>query len=460
MLSAVLALSLGVSPAFAAIAATFQPPALGPTSTSTNYTGASNSTLVNSPVVPGKAFDRFIQIWLENTDFATAASSPVFQSLTSKGMLMSGYHGVTHPSEPNYIAAACGDFFGLGDDAFYAVPSNVSTIVDLLEAKNISWASYQENMPYDGFQGFNYTEKNYLNSSAGDYTYYVRKHNPTIMADSVAKVPARAARHRNFNDFAVDVNASAMPQWSFITPNLVNDAHDTTIDFTSEWLSYFLVPLLENPLFNDNRTLILLTFDESESTSINNQIYTVALGGALPTDLVNTTDPTYYTHYSSLSTVQNNWGLGSLGRGDTSPTKANVYDFVAKMTNHTNNGLTIDSLDLPLTNITGNIPGPLNSAYWQPVLAPNASAIGAGGGPVFISAGTDMSLTSSSTVNLTAMGVRNPDQVIPTTSGVSPSAAASATGTAAASPAKGSSGASRLATPAMGVLALVAAIVL
>ena len=42
-------------------------------------------------------------------------------------------------------------------------------------------------------------------------------------------------------------------------------AHDTTVDFVSDWLSYFLVPLLENKNFNDNRTLILLTFDETES---------------------------------------------------------------------------------------------------------------------------------------------------------------------------------------------------
>ena len=33
---------------------------------------------------------------------------------------------------------------------------SISTIVDLLEAKNISWASYQESMPTDGFQGFKY----------------------------------------------------------------------------------------------------------------------------------------------------------------------------------------------------------------------------------------------------------------------------------------------------------------
>ena len=58
-----------------------------------------------------------------------------------------------------------------------------------------------------------YTSKNYLNSSAEDYTFYMRKHNPPIVYDSVKNVPERAARVRNFNDFAVDVNASALPQW-------------------------------------------------------------------------------------------------------------------------------------------------------------------------------------------------------------------------------------------------------
>ena len=41
------------------------------------------------------------------------------------------------------------------------------------------------------------------------------------------------------------------------------------------------------------------------------------LGGAVPESARGTTDSTYYTHYSLLSTVEANWGLGSLGRGDT-----------------------------------------------------------------------------------------------------------------------------------------------
>lgn len=57
-----------VSSAFAAIAQSFQPPSSSPEAQSSNYTGQSNNTLAKDPVVPGKVFDRFIQIWIENTD--------------------------------------------------------------------------------------------------------------------------------------------------------------------------------------------------------------------------------------------------------------------------------------------------------------------------------------------------------------------------------------------------------
>jgi hypothetical protein len=155
-----------------------------------------------------------------------------------------------------------------------------------------------------------------LNASAPPYTFYVRKHNPTIIYDSVATVPSRLALHRNFNDFAADVNASVLPQWMFITPNLANDAHDTNINFASQWLEYFLFPLLQDTRFNDNKTLILLTFDENETETENNQVYSLLLGGAVPTSMHGSSDSTYYTHYSAMSTVEANWGLGSLGRGD------------------------------------------------------------------------------------------------------------------------------------------------
>ncbi|KAI0922670.1 hypothetical protein AcV5_009582 [Taiwanofungus camphoratus] len=395
---------------FAATAQTFQKPAFSPYSTSTNYTGPTNNTISNGPLVTGKAFDRFIQIWFENTDYETAASSPTFQQLATQGLLFTSYYAMTHPSEPNYIAVAGGDFFGNAVDDFRAIPQNISTIVDLLEQKNISWSSYQESVPYDGFTGFNYTSADYITGS-GNYTYYVRKHNPLIIFDSISNVTERALRIRNFNDFANDLNNSAISQWSFITPNLVNDGHDTTVDFMSQWIQYWLIPLLGDERFNDNRTIILLTFDETETYSINNRVWTLAIGGGLPANLRNTTDDTFYTHYSCISTVEANWGLGSLGRGDTNATLNNVFSWVANATGWKNNGISANSSAIPLLNITGTIPGPLNPEYYVPFAAPNMSAVGPGGGAVFQGPGLDTSISAASLpapVNLTGKGQDTP----------------------------------------------------
>lgn len=404
MFSRSLALFVALVPAaLAAQAPNFAPAALTPLSSSSNYTGASNSTLSKQDVVPGKVFDRFIQIWLENTDYNDAASTQAFSSLKEQGILLSQYYATTHPSEPNYAAVVGGDFWAMGDDNLYNIPANISTVIDLLEAENISWAAYQENMPSDGYQGYNFTSPNYLNSSAPPYAYYMRKHNPPILYDSVASVPERLARIRNFNDLAADVNASVVPQWLFITPNMIDDGHDTSVDFASDWLEFWLPTMLADTNFNDDRTIILLTFDENETYAVNNRIYTLVLGGGVPENLRNTTDDTYYTHYSALSTVQANWALQSLGRQDTNKTVSNVYSFVANVTGYQNVQLTEDQF--PLTNLTGVYNGPLNPNQYVPFTAPNMSAVGAGGKGVFVAASLNKSFTpdlAPSPVNLTS----------------------------------------------------------
>ena len=74
---------------------------------------AASSTKNTSPYVCGRAFDRYITIWLENTDYSKAAADPNLQWLASKGITLNNYFGVTHPSEPNYVASVGGDNFGM-----------------------------------------------------------------------------------------------------------------------------------------------------------------------------------------------------------------------------------------------------------------------------------------------------------------------------------------------------------
>ncbi|KAJ7022302.1 phosphoesterase family-domain-containing protein [Mycena alexandri] len=392
--------------AAAATAQVFAPPSKGPLVQTANYTSFSNSTLNDRKAVPGKAFNRIIQIWLENTDFATAASTPIFGSLAEQGLLLTNYNGISLPWG--------GDFFGLHDDSMYHIPSNISCVVDLLEDKGISWATYQENMPTDAFYSIGATASNYASPGSAPYPYYMRKHNPLVIYDSVSQDAERVKRIRTFNDFANDVVNGSLPQWNFVTPNMVNDAHDTTIDFAASFLEYWLLPLLTDPRVNNEETLIVVTFDEAETFTIQNTVFAIALGGAIPINLRGTTDNTLYTHYSLLSTVQANWGLKNLGRQDTNATVSNVFSFVAEKTGYKN--VHVDTP--PQFNLTGIFPGPLNSIAFVPFAAPNLKARGAGGGSVLTRPGLNTKLTASSLpppVNLNAVNATSPWQMSPET---------------------------------------------
>lgn len=94
--------------------------------------------------VKGKAFDRIAIIWLENTDYDLAIGDPNLAALAKKGISLTNKFAVTHPSMPNYAAAVSGDYYGINHDDMINIPSNISTVVDLLENKGISWGEYQE----------------------------------------------------------------------------------------------------------------------------------------------------------------------------------------------------------------------------------------------------------------------------------------------------------------------------
>lgn len=239
----------------------------------------------------------------------------------------------------------------MDNDDFHSLPANISTVVDLLDTKGISWAEYQEDIPYPGFQGFNYSnQKTFAND-------YVRKHDPLILFESVTKNATRLSLIKGFTQFNEDLANHALPQWSFVTPNMTDDGHDTNVTFASTWERNWITPLLNNSYFMNN-TLILLTFDEIETYGIPNKAFAVLLGGAIPENLKGTTDDTFYNHYSTISTVSMNWGLPSLGRWDC---EANVFELVANKTGYKNFQVNTTGL-----YFNQSYPGPLSDHLYVP----------------------------------------------------------------------------------------------
>ena len=203
---------------------------------------------------------------------------------------------------------------------------------------------------------------------------------PFVSFKSINRNGTRLANLRSFVEFERAVKANDLPQYMHLSPDMMNDGHNTSLDFATAWTHHFLEPLLQNKQFME-RTLILLTYDESETFELPNRIVSLLLGGAIPKDLKGTKDDTFYTHYSILSTVEDNWDLPNLGRYDVG---ANVFDLVAQQTGYTNS----PPPNLASVNNSLSYPGYLNSDPAKHLDIPpiNIQLIGAGGKGVVESA--------------------------------------------------------------------------
>jgi hypothetical protein len=136
----------------------------------------------------------------------------------------------------------------------------------------------------------------------------------------------------DIGNFIADPQKHPLPEYMFYSPNMDDDGHDPTsnpqegLKKAADWLRVFLTTWLH---FDDKtwlpkdeqlkRTLVIITFDESEGNGRPERIYTVFLGAMVKPQEV--TAP--YNHYSVLRTVEDNFGLEPIhkdsGDGVASP---------------------------------------------------------------------------------------------------------------------------------------------
>ena len=263
-----------------------------------------------SDVQSGKHFDHVVIVILENQGAREALADANIASLVKGGAWFSNYFGLAHPSLPNYLALVAGSTFGVERDHVPA-PLKSRTIVDRLEQRGLTWKSYAEDYPGKCFLG-SVAGEGRLTPQAKPTGLYAKKHVPLLAFESIQKNPARCARVVNAREFMRDARSGHLPNYSFYSPNVFNDGHDTSLATASAWLKGF-VQSLRGTLGMHQRTLLVVTWDEGgEEDSRHNQVLTIFLG-----DVVN---PGRYdaklTHYSLLRTIEDNFGLEPLTKGD------------------------------------------------------------------------------------------------------------------------------------------------
>ncbi|HEY3436456.1 MAG TPA: alkaline phosphatase family protein [Actinotalea sp.] len=237
-------------------------------------------------------------IWFENkpdTAVLGSPASPYLDALVGGCAVAADYHGITHPSLPNYLAATSGSTQGVSDDAApdrhqLAGPSLFSQVSD----SGREWRSYQEAMPGT--------------CALLPEGRYAVKHNPaayfTAIRDRCAQWDVPLDR------LTADLGAGgALPAFALIVPDLCNDTHDCPVETGDAWLSALLPTLLDSAAYRSGTTAVMITWDEDDSRHDNRVPLVVLAPSITPgTRLAGRLD-----HYSLLASTEDLLGLPRLG---------------------------------------------------------------------------------------------------------------------------------------------------
>ncbi|TMI45956.1 hypothetical protein E6H19_03210 [Candidatus Bathyarchaeota archaeon] len=310
-----------------------------------------NSGFVTGPL-SGKWFDYVVIIMMENHDinYTYGVSNPSWNSgstntclgnctyydlLADSNGLAKEYiqdrNQITGCSLGCYIAITSGygntpQLCNAGPFASGCQLLSQTNIVDRLESAHLSWKAYMEDYPIP----FGCS-----NSFTGSYE---PNHNPFIYYANIQNNVTRCSHIRNANSQILPQNStgcwptdvqnddlllndlnspSTAPNYTFLTPNRIDDNHDCNdVSVGNAWLNKMVPQILGSTLFKTKRAALFITFDEPDCTNSNTptscpplrkELYSVwASNWVTKTGFRSVSS---YTHYSPLRTIEDNWRL-------------------------------------------------------------------------------------------------------------------------------------------------------
>lgn len=232
------------------------------------------------------------------------------KTLRAKGALLPQYYGTGHDSLDNYISMMSGqamtpqtsndcntyeDFHqtgtapdgqAVGQGCVY--PAQVKNFANQLMTAGLTWKGYMQDMgndparesatcghpPLNGLDQTQEPEAPTAAVPAGDR--YATRHDPFMYFHSIIDSPVCKKDVVNLRELKTDLRSVATtPNFSFITPNLCNDGHDSPcVDgrpgglksinvFLKKW-----VPLIMNSPAYKKDGLLIITFDEGGNGKI------------------------------------------------------------------------------------------------------------------------------------------------------------------------------------------------
>ena len=167
--------------------------------------------------------------------------------LAKKYGLATQYYANTHPSIGNHLGLTTGADHD-NNDSFNKTVTADNVVRDLLAAGK-TWTAYEESLPR-------------VDYTSPDIGNYVRRYCPLSYFSDVINSSTQKLSLVPFTQFKADLANNAWPNYSFMTPNLCNDAHDCSLGTADSWLKTNIDSLVKSASLQ-NGGLLIIVLDEA-----------------------------------------------------------------------------------------------------------------------------------------------------------------------------------------------------
>jgi acid phosphatase len=260
-----------------------------------------------NPAPPQPTFNHVVLVLEENHSFSQVIGNsdmPYLNQLASDYGLATEYYADAHHSIADYFMLTTGKIQTL-DDGFDGVISD-DNLVRRLAAAGKTWKSYAQSLPSAGYTG-------------SDVFPYLKRHNPFAYLSDVVNDPTQAANLVPSTQLADDLASDSLPDFAFIVPDAMHDAHDGSLAQADSWLHDNIGPLIANSVFQQDG-LLIITFDESVDSDIDHgggHVATIVVGPKVKPQFQS---QTLYQHESALRQVLVSLGISEFpGASATAP---------------------------------------------------------------------------------------------------------------------------------------------
>jgi len=246
--------------------------------------------------------NHIVLVMEENQSYATVVGNtsdwPNLNNLMRNGALATNDYANSHPSIGNYFMLTTGQLLTTDDSS--TTVWNVDNLARRMLASGLSFKVYAEGIT----QG-------YLGGNTG---LYLIRHNPFAMLSDVADDPQVANQCIwPFTQFAADLASGTLPDFSFIVPNVDDDAHNGTPQQADAWLQTSVIALLsKSPVFaSGGDGILIVDFDEAadSDTAYGGGHVAAVFWGPGAKGGFTQTSTALYQHQSMLRTVMETLGL-------------------------------------------------------------------------------------------------------------------------------------------------------